>query len=268
VWSPVRALRLERRAERLFERMYGVDTAEHVYHEDLGLETDDRVWHDPSNWTGIRHALRRLRVKPHDVFADFGSGLGRALVIASTFPFRRVIGVEVSAELNERARANLGRSRARRRCSEIELVTADCLDWPIPPDLTVAYFYCPFTGKVFEQVIQNLLDSVDRHPRPLRIVYNYPLEHNSLLRTGRARVLDVCGGRWPLRGKPADVIVTYLAIPSDQRRAQEYEALFLPRRRIPKEWLSEYHPGFVLNKPARLGGKVLERPAVPPEGRS
>lgn len=163
--------------------------------------------------------------------------------------------------MNERAEANLRRSRARRRCGEIELVTADAVDWKIPPDLTIAYMYCPFTGVVFERVIRNLLASVDEHPRRLRLVYNYPVEHSLLIRTGRVRVLDVVKGGWPARSGPADAIVTYLALPRDRELAGEYAAHFPQRVDGAEQWLGEYEPGFVLEKPKRLGGVVVQRPA-------
>jgi hypothetical protein len=251
---------VRRSAEVFVELRHGVRTADHVYHEDLGLSTEDRVWHDASNWVATRRALDRLGVDRQDVFADFGSGLGRALLVASQLPFGRVIGVEVSAELTERARANLAGYRGRRRCGEVEFVTSDALDWPIPPDLTVAYFYCPFTGDVFDGVVRNLIASVDANPRPIRLVYNYPLEHNRLLATGRVRVLDVLGAAWPASGRPSEAIVIYQVLPGDDREARRLADRF-PQRVRDSPWLGPYEPGFALEKPARLGGVALERPA-------
>lgn len=244
----------------MYELRYRVSTSEHVYHEDLGLDSANRVWHDPSDRIAIRKALARLRVGPDDVFVDFGSGLGRALLVASTLPFRRVVGIELSAELNARARRNLVRSRIRRRADKVEVITADALEWPVPPDLTVAYLYCPFTGDVFGRVMDKLLQSVDEYPRPLRLVYNYPFEHNQLVRNGRMRVLSVVPSTWPGKASEADVIVTYLVLPSDDALAAEYSARFPQRIRGSEEWLGEYEPGFALEKPARLGGLVAERP--------
>jgi hypothetical protein len=250
-----------RGGERLFELRYGVSTADIVYHEDLGIETDDRVWHDPSSWLAVRNALAALEIEPTDVFADFGSGLGRVVLVASTLPFARVIGVEVSEELNEQARANLEKSRARRRCGSVELVTSDATAWEIPPDLTVAYFYSPFTGEVFARVLDSLVASLDAHPRRLRLVYNYPVEHNRLLRSGRARVLDVASAQWPARPVAAEVIVTYQLLPRDPVVARELEGAFTQRLDRIGQWAGELEPGFRLEKPNRLGGVVLDRPA-------
>jgi hypothetical protein len=66
-------------------------------------------------------------------------------------------------------------------------VTADALRWPIPPDLTIAYFYAPFIGEVFENVIERLVASVDEHPRRVRVLYVSPRDEHVLMRTGRFR---------------------------------------------------------------------------------
>jgi hypothetical protein len=254
------ARRARRVAEKALERRYGVSTSEFVYLEDLGLAPEHRVWHDPSDWIGLRRALGRLGVGPDDVFVDYGSGLGRAVLVAASLPFRRVIGVEVSEEMTQRARENVGRNRQRLRAKDVELVSADALEWEVPPDLTVAYLYCPFTDEIFDGVMQRLFDSVDRHPRPLRIVYNYPFEHSRLIRTGRVRVLDVVGSQWLARSRVgSDVIVTYLVLPQDEELRREYEERFPQRLDGADVWLGEHEPGYALEKPERLGGVVVKR---------
>ena len=251
-----------RAADRLMELRYGVETGEFLYLEDLGLRPEGRVWHDPSDWIALRRALARLDLTAEDVFVDYGSGLGRAIVVAATFPFRRVIGVELSPGMTERARANVARARGNARAGSTELVVADALTWPVPPDVTVAYFYCPFTDEIFDGVIRNLAASVDEHPRPLRIVYNYPVEHSRLLRTGRVRVLDVASARWPSASLTGPhVVLTYLLLPSDPALRAEYIARFPQRVEGAEVWLGEHEPGYVLEKPERLGGVVLQRPA-------
>lgn len=253
--------RARRAVELLFDRRYRVETTPHVYLEDLGVPPDERVWHDPSDWMAVRRALADLHVTRDDVFVDYGSGLGRGVLVAATLPFRRVIGLEISAELTARARVNLQHSRGRVRAAEVELVTADALEWPVPRDLTVAYLYCPFTGAVFDGVMQKLFESVDLNPRPLRIVYNYPLEHSRLLHTGRVRVLRVRSALWTTRSVTGpDVIVTYLVLPQDATAAAELASRFPQHIAGAEHWLGDYEPGYVLEKPARLGGVVLRRP--------
>jgi hypothetical protein len=195
---------------RAVEAWLGVRTGESIDLEDAGAAARNRVWHAASDWIPIRRSLAALRVGPSDVFLDYGSGLGRGLVVARGLPFSRVIGVEVSQQLAARARTNLERQAHGVRCRQAEVVVADAALWEVPDDVTVVYMYCPFTGPIFASATRRLLASVDRCGRRVRLVYNNPFEHNFLLQTGRFRPTDVISAIWPGRGVSAGrVIVTY-----------------------------------------------------------
>jgi predicted RNA methylase len=172
----------------LIEQWTGTETSSEVDLQTLGIAADGRVRYEPSGWLDLRRILRPEDVDPGDVFADFGSGKGRVVIQAARHPFKRVIGVELSAELTAIARANVSRVDRRRRCQEIELVTEDVLDFRVPDDLTVAYVYNPFKGAIFEGMLDNLIESVDRAPRTLRLIYRTPLEHERIMATGRFRL--------------------------------------------------------------------------------
>ena len=120
------------------------------------------------------------------MFIDYGSGMGRIVYeAAARYPFKRVIGLELSDKLNEIARSNLDRNSSRLRCSNVEIVTGDALEYDPPSDVTVAWFYNPFTGATLETAVQKLLDAASG---PLRLIYFNPVEHDLLMATGRLRV--------------------------------------------------------------------------------
>ena len=202
---------------RIFiERRLGIETATEVGLRDLGLHTDDRVDYEPSGWRDLRRILALDEVVQGDVFIDFGSGKGRVLLEAARYPFKRVIGVEISAELNRTAAANIQRVReAGTSGSTIELVTADAVDYEIPDDVTIAYFYNPFRGRAFHTVIERLLESVDRCPRFVRVIYRTPLEEDYLAATGRLRLVKTSRGRRPGRHwQHTSSLRMYVALPS------------------------------------------------------
>lgn len=249
-----------RAAQKAFEWRYGVHTDEYLYLEDLDLQEDGRVWHDASEWISLDRALRKLRIGREDVFVDLGSGLGRAVLVASRLPFGRVIGVDIAESFNEVARANVEKNRSRLRCPRVEIVTADATTWPVPPDLSVAYMYSPVLGELFDRIVANLLSSVDEHPRPLRLVYNYPVEHARLLESGRFRLLRASSGSWPSRDLTrAEVILTYLVLPSDPTAAAPLIARFPQKLDGAEAWLRPYDPGVVLERPDDQGGRVRIR---------
>ncbi|MGW4662737.1 methyltransferase domain-containing protein [Streptosporangium sandarakinum] len=189
---------LRRTAGRLlFERRYGVRTAEVVSLEEFGLARHDRVYYSAANWRTLRRALPRDEVGERDVFVDLGSGMGRmVLEAASRYRFGKVIGVELSEQLNDIARRNLATTRLRLRCRDVELVRSDALDYRIPDDVSVVFLNNPFRGETFETVIERLVASVDRNPRRVTVIYFNPTEEEFLLGTGRFRPLrTVAHGR-------------------------------------------------------------------------
>jgi hypothetical protein len=149
----------------------------------------ERTYYGASDWLDLPRALRKCHLGPEDVFVDFGSGKGRVLYQAARHPFARVIGVEVSAKLNEVARANIERKRAEFKCQNIELVTVDATAFEIPDDMTFAYFYHPFSDHTFNAVIDNIVRSLDRNSRRVTIIYQCPLMEASIIGTGRFRLV-------------------------------------------------------------------------------
>jgi len=185
---------------RLVERRHGIRTAGVVELDDLGVAGPDRVRYKPAPWLALRRALPPRMVGPHDVFCDLGSGLGRVVFQAARwYPFARVIGVELAADLHRAAQANLDGARRRLRCRDVELVHSDVLDYPVPDDVNVVFLANPFTGRLFATVVDRLLSSVDRRPRPLTIVYFNPVEHDRLMATGRVRLVRRVRGLRPGR---------------------------------------------------------------------
>ena len=181
----------------LFERRDGISTGGRVDLEQLGLAHKDRLYYKPSRWLTLRRVLRKRDISEDDVFIDFGSGKGRVVLGAARYPFKRVIGVELSDALNSVARQNLERLRGRLACDDVHLVTSDALEYEIPDDVTIAYFYNPFTGATFASVLDRLLRSVDRNPRRLQIVYGNPVEHDAVMATGRVKLVKKARGLRP-----------------------------------------------------------------------
>lgn len=172
----------------MFDRRYGVVTEARIELDSLEVDPGERCGYQPSALRSLRRILPTREVTDQDVFLDAGSGMGRVVLQAAMgYSFRRVIGVELSATLDEVARRNVTRSRHRLRCPDVRLVHADILDYEIPDDVTVVFLYNPFLGEVFARFIDRLLESVDRRPRTVRLIYGNPREENALLATGRVR---------------------------------------------------------------------------------
>lgn len=181
--------RIARVAVGLYERYARVRTAGDIEAQELGYAHGIYI---PSSWLVLRELFRSLEVAENDTFVDVGSGMGRVVLMAARRPFKRVIGVERSEQLNEVARGNIARTRHRLVCNDIEFVSVDVQQWEIPDDVTVVYLYCPFPAPVFERVVENVIASMNRAPRPVRVIYNFSTseDRDVLLATGQAQKIS------------------------------------------------------------------------------
>ncbi len=130
--------------------------------------------YQPSEPLLFRQILQSLPVVPDGfTFIDLGSGKGRTLLMASDFPFRRVVGVELLPELDAIARENIARYHSDgQKCFAIESYAGDARDFVFPDEPTVVYLFNPFPKDVLRRVLANLRDSLGEHPRPVYVLYH------------------------------------------------------------------------------------------------
>jgi len=164
---------------RRFDSRNGVKTAGCVDLRELGVEGRSVAHanhYEPINTKLFGKILRTLDIKHEDfVFVDFGSGMGRALLLAAEFPFRKIIGVEFSPRLHAIAEDNIRRYKnSARRCAEVESVCTDAVAFAIPPAPTIFFLYNPFNEMVMMNVLANIRQSLKQHPREIWIIYVNP----------------------------------------------------------------------------------------------
>lgn len=170
------------RAIHPFDERFGVDTSGLIY--DLASGHPHDVYNNgyfavaPSVFHGVMNALHdRLGLDYEGfTFIDVGSGKGRALLLASDYPFHEVLGVELSAELNRVARSNIQRYRegSSTKRPPIVSVNADATAFCWPQRPLLIYMWNAFEEPVMRQVFDNLQVSLLEHPRPLYLVYMHP----------------------------------------------------------------------------------------------
>lgn len=121
-------------------------------------------------------AMRSVDIELDEaVFIDFGSGKGRALLLASAYPFRRIIGIEFAAELHAAATANFAaRAAGGGEAVPVELIHGDATAYELPDDPLVLFLYNPFDAPVIAAVARRAMASWQANPRPMRIVYINP----------------------------------------------------------------------------------------------
>jgi SAM-dependent methyltransferase len=202
------ATRLRRAIQKIhegFDREYGVDTAATVSVSALG-----------AHGRNVQHAVEYQAILPEafaevmkqlpidfgqSVFIDFGSGKGRALLLASEFPFEKIVGVEFSPQLHGIAEANCRKYRsATQKCKTIELLCIDAVEYDIPPKPAVFYFYNPFHEEVMTQIAGKVDRSLRELPRKVFVVYFWAFwaeRRRSLEGIEGLEPFPVCQPLWP-----------------------------------------------------------------------
>jgi predicted RNA methylase len=156
---------------RCHERWLGIETSGMVRLEEVGIDREESVEYTPIGYSAVYHVLRRLPIPASSVsFLDLGSGKGRVVVVAATFPFKKVLGVEISERFHRLAQANVDRMR-HRRAEIVELIQSDAVEFAIPDDVNVIYLFNPFTGKTLKRVVDNILASYAARACPVYVIY-------------------------------------------------------------------------------------------------
>ncbi len=124
-------------------------------------------------------------------FVDLGSGKGRTLLMASEYPFRKIVGVELLPALHQIACENLRRYKSKsQKCWALETVCGDATDFSFPAEPLVLYLFNPLPESGLRQVIANLDRSWSDHPRPVYVLYHNPLLEGVLTESSVLTKLD------------------------------------------------------------------------------
>jgi len=112
-------------------------------------------------------------------FLDIGSGKGRALLLASDYPFRKITGIELLPEFHAEALQNIAKYRSpAQRCFAIELLCANAREIDFASNPLVIYLFNPLPESDLRKTVARLEDSLRAHPRPVYLIYHNPLlEH-------------------------------------------------------------------------------------------
>jgi hypothetical protein len=154
-----------------YERSLGVNTASYVKKSVLGVTKPDSLDYGAIGYHAFYSALKRIRIDiSNSILLDYGAGKGRIMVAAAIFPFRKIIGVELSSQLVGIARRNI-ESMKHRRAKSIEIYQADATEFGIPNDVNLFCFFNPFTGNDLINVIERVYLSYKEYPRQIFIIY-------------------------------------------------------------------------------------------------
>lgn len=140
--------------------------------------------YQPSEPELFHHILELLRIDyARFTFIDLGSGKGRTLLMASDYPFHRIIGAEIIPELHAIAEENVKRYRSeQQKCFALETRLGDAREFEFPDEPMVLYLFNPFPADILREVLENLRVSLGARPRETYVLY-HNLVHEAVFNT-------------------------------------------------------------------------------------
>jgi hypothetical protein len=110
-------------------------------------------------------------------FVDIGCGKGRALLLASEFGFREVVGVELNPALAAIALSNAavwsaaGQSQSPIRIGQIDAIE---FEWPAGP--CIAFLFNPFDATLMRALAKRMAGEFRNRPSELEVLYYKPAQ--------------------------------------------------------------------------------------------
>lgn len=170
-----------------FDQMHGVETSGLVPagHLVTGHPNDEHV----TAYYGVAPSILRTLIDhwrdtppPEPIrrytFVDLGAGKGRAMLVASEFDFREVVGVELNPAMADAAQRNIDIWQASHREDEtsprlapIHLYQQDALEFELPRTHTLLFLFHPFEAPVVRALLRRIETQFAKRPGALDILY-------------------------------------------------------------------------------------------------
>jgi len=161
------------------DAFYGIDTSGFVpvdfIHKDPAFRTliHPYVGSPPSL---TRAALSSLPDISSHRFADLGCGKGRVLIVASDFPFKEIIGIELAPELVKIARDNVKKVTSDfSKQTPMRIIEGNLLDYFPAEGKVVLYFYHPIGRELTAELAAKIETALKDKLEHVFIIYHNPV---------------------------------------------------------------------------------------------
>ncbi len=173
------------------DALYGIDTAGIINASALrtGSRSDIHSFgYGASLPSVIRRAIEGCPDLEKASFIDLGCGKGSPLAVATEYPFRRIIGVELSPLLCKTARENAARIAAKYPDrTPIEIVQGDASAFEFPSGYVIIYLYNPVYPRLLDRLAERIAAHQTRQNKVMVIYYNPAYAKSFDRRTAFAR---------------------------------------------------------------------------------
>lgn len=126
----------------------------------------------------FRALLRRwVRTRPcapveEFTFIDIGAGMGRGMLLAAEYPFRRIEGIELNPRLAGIAEQNIRSCRSPgREGTSMRVTCGDAVEFKVGRGPCLMFLFNPFGASVMRRLLERLASVFARRPGQLDLLY-------------------------------------------------------------------------------------------------
>jgi len=160
------------------EKKYGIRTTgvdELKQNKKNGTDISHATIYMPVSYDLLEMAFAHLPISQKKHFLDIGCGKGRALCVAGFEGYKKVTGIDFSAQLCSAANENITAVKENIASAEFTVIHCDASSYIIPSDVDCIFLFNPFDEFMMNKVVDHIIQSINNHPRKIDIIYVNPL---------------------------------------------------------------------------------------------
>jgi SAM-dependent methyltransferase len=193
-WNPLLALftiYYEIRGEKKYHiHTTGEDELQSL--KDIGIDISHASIYMPLNYFILERLMREIiKYDQSKTLLDLGCGKGRVMVVAAAFGFERISGIDISGEFCNEAAAATAACRQANPSVRFTIIHGDAQFYDIPEEICNIFLFNPFDALIMTGVVSNILQSQQRCPRIMRVLYANPQHKSVFLENGFAEIYHV-----------------------------------------------------------------------------
>lgn len=161
---------MKRLSERKIDRLLNIKTR-----GTRNPKEKDHFRYEATPYKDLLLLFDKLKLTKDDHFVDFGSGKGRVCFLVDHLYNATTYGLEINRETYHDALLNLTDYKEHKKDVRINFINEYAEKYNILDKQNVFFFFNPFTVNIFEDVIKNIIDSLNKHKRKITIILTYPI---------------------------------------------------------------------------------------------
>ncbi len=157
------------------EKKYGIDTTgadELTAMEKQGIDISHATMYMPASYGLLNDFFQQIKATH---LVDMGCGKGRTLCVAAHHGIHKLSGIDFNGALCRSAEINLAHTKKLVPQIHFKIVHNDAFYYDIPDDADCIFLFNPFDEVIMSGVVNNIMESINRKPRVISVIYFNPL---------------------------------------------------------------------------------------------